>query len=523
MTVRLSFTRPTLFTLFALCTLLGAAPVVSQSTAPASPVEITMTVRPLRGGVPEVTTIQVRTEIRGALDQAGSSFSVQAPVTYAGVRNIADRVDSLIIVDANGPLSLRVEDDPADRGGFPYYRHWRTDRRVVPPVVMTYRMRPFVGTQVPGPQFDFYAHGGGISAGGMALFVVPERIPAATTRVRWDLSDLAAGSTAASTYGDGDFETTGPPAQIIQAYYMAGPLGTYVPPGGVSKFRAYWLGQPQFDAAREMAWTFEAYEYLRRFYRDTTTAAYRVFVRAIPGVARSLGGTALGRSFLVGTPAGTPDSATTSSRGTIAHEMGHMWVGGLAGGGTGSGTWFGEGLNVFYTRLLLLRSGLSPVSDYERDIASSARGYFSSPYRTVSADSIARLGFSTGIGAGSAQNLPYVRGSLYFADLDARIREASGGRRKLDDVMLPLFDRRRRGERIDQEAFVAALVKELGPSARDRFEAIILRGELIEPASNAFGPCFERKPTTYTINGREANGFEWVRVPSLPDAKCREW
>src|SRR5215203_5223361 len=102
MTVRLSFT---------LFTLLGAGPALSQRTAPASPVELTMTVRPLRGGAPEVTAIQVRTEIRGALDRAGSSFSVRAPVTYAGVRNIADRVDSLTIVDANGPLSLRVEDD----------------------------------------------------------------------------------------------------------------------------------------------------------------------------------------------------------------------------------------------------------------------------------------------------------------------------------------------------------------------------------------------------------------------------
>jgi predicted metalloprotease with PDZ domain len=163
------------------------------------------------------------------------------------------------------------------------------------------------------------------------------------------------------------------------------------------------------------------------------------------------------------------------------------------------------------------------VADYERDVNSSARGYFSSPYRTVSADSIARLGFSTGIGAGSAQNLPYVRGSLYFADVDAKIRAASGGRRKLDDVMLPLFARRRNGEQIDRRSLVDALVKELGPSARDEFEAVIIRGELLEPASGAFGPCFERRPTTYTLNGRESSGFEWVRVTGVPDSECRNW
>jgi hypothetical protein len=500
-----------------------AGPALGQTPGP-PPVDIAMTVRPVRSGGSEVVAIAVRTEIRGSLDRTASTFSARAPITYAGVRHIADRVDSLVVRDATGVLALRVEDDRTNPAGFPYYRHWRGDRPVVPPVVMTYRMRPFVGVPIAGPQFDFYVHGGGISSGGMALFVVPENIANATSHVRWDLTDLSDGSIAASSYGEGDFDTTGPPEQLIQAYYMVGPLGRYTPPASSSSgFRAYWLGQPLFDAPREMAWAFRAYEYQKRFYQDTSASPYRVFVRAIPGAAGSLGGTALGRSFMVGTPAGAPDSTRTAARGTIAHEMGHMWVGGLAGGGVGGTTWFNEGLNVYYTRLLLLRSGLSPVADYERDVNSSARGYFSSPYRTVSADSIARLGFSTGIGAGSAQNLPYVRGSLYFADVDAKIRAASGGRRKLDDVMLPLFARRRNGEQIDRRSLVDALVKELGPSARDEFEAVIIRGELLEPASGAFGPCFERRPTTYTLNGRESSGFEWLRVTGVPDSECRKW
>jgi len=93
----------------------------------------------------------------------------------------------------------------------------------------------------------------------------------------------------------------------------------------------------------------------------------------------------------------------------------------------------------------------------------------------------------------------------------------------LDDVMLPLFARRRNGEQIDRQSLVDALVKELGPTARDEFEAVIIRGELLEPASGAFGPCFERRSTTYTLNGRESNGFEWVRVTSVPDEQCRQW
>jgi predicted metalloprotease with PDZ domain len=95
------------------------------------------------------------------------------------------------------------------------------------------------------------------------------------------------------------------------------------------------------------------------------------------------------------------------------------------------------------------------------------------------------FGFSAGVAGGSAQNVPYTRGSLFFADVDARIRVASNGRRKLDDVMLPLFDRRRRGEALTVETLLASLASEIGPSVRDRFEAVLMRGETIVPDSHA--------------------------------------
>jgi predicted metalloprotease with PDZ domain len=226
---------------------------------------------------------------------------------------------------------------------------------------------------------------------------------------------------------------------------------------------------------------------------------------------------------MVGTAPGNADSSVQGPRGTLTHEMDHMFVGGISGTGVGGGTWFAEGLNVYYTRLLLLRSGLAPVSEYERDINSNARAYYSNPFRNASADSLARVGFSVGVGGASAQNVPYTRGSLFFSHIDARIREASGGRRKLDDVILPLAEARRRGQSLTQQALVDALVREVGASAKDEFEAVIIRGETLNPVPGAFGPCFERRATRYTVNGREVEGFEWVRVPSIPDEKCREW
>ncbi|MGH7472005.1 MAG: hypothetical protein ACRENP_28975, partial [Longimicrobiales bacterium] len=205
------------------------------------------------------------------------------------------------------------------------------------------------------------------------------------------------------------------------------------------------------------------------------------------------------------------------------HEMGHMWIGGLTGGGTGGTTWFNEGMNVYYTRLLLMRAGLTTIDDYGRDLNASVSAYYANPFRNASADSLDRLGFSAGVGAGSAQNVPYARGSLYFADMDARIRAASGDTRRLDDVMLPLFAQRRSGVPLTPAMLIDAFVKEIGPAARTAFHAVIIRGETLEPHSNAFGPCFERRIRTDTVAGTIASGFQWVRVASVPDTRCRAW
>ena len=484
--------------------------------ATSAPVSIETIVRPVRAGAKEVAYVQVSMELRGTIDQRSGPLSFRAPIVYASVPEIANRVQGLTLRDASGPVPFVIIDDPVNPAGFPFYRHWRAERAVVPPVVLSYRTRG--GLPRLGPQFDLFTHGGGISSGGMALFVLPEGIAAADIRVDWDLTDLAKGSSAASTNGDGNFRFVGEPEQLAQAYYMVGPLGRYR--SAAMPFSAYWLGKSAFEPRREMAWTERAYRSQQQFFKDSTAREYRVFVRAAAGAG---GGTALRNSFMLGTAPGNADSSKPGPRETLAHEMGHMFVGSVAAGGAGGATWFNEGLNVHYTRLVLLRAGLESVDGYLRSVNSTARGYYTNPFRNASADSLDRVGFSAGVAGGSAQNVPYTRGSLFFADADAKIRAASGGHRTLDDVMLPLFERRRAGETLTVETLLGALAVDLGRSVRERFEAVILRGETIVPDPNAFGPCFERRPTTFTNQGKAVDGYEWVRKPGVSDQECREW
>jgi predicted metalloprotease with PDZ domain len=71
----------------------------------------------------------------------------------------------------------------------------------------------------------------------------------------------------------------------------------------------------------------------------------------------------------------------------------------------------------------------------------------------MSAAEVAKIGFKDE----RIRHTPYERGFLYFADCDARIREASKGKRKLDDVILELFARRNAGEKITQADWLDAL------------------------------------------------------------------
>src|SRR5207248_5757879 len=98
-------------------------------------------------------------------------------------------------------------------------------------------------------------------------------------------------------------------------------------------------------------------------------------------------------------------------------------------------------------------------------------------------------------------------------------------------LMQDIFRMRQNGGRFDHEAWIQAVTKEIGSSARAQFEGVILRGETIVPASDAFGPCFERRATKLTPPGRggrggaapsadaPVNGYEWVRVESIPDER----
>jgi predicted metalloprotease with PDZ domain len=152
-----------------------------------------------------------------------------------------------------------------------------------------------------------------------------------------------------------------------------------------------------------------------------------------------------------------------------------------------SQSWFGEGLAVHYQRLLPYRAGLISPEAFLEDLNSTAARYYTNALIGTPNDRITE-GFwkDTRI-----RVLPYDRGSMYFASVDAQIRAASQGKRSLDDMVRTMLAERRAGHPMDLALWKTLLGKELGAKGLAEFDAM-LAGGIAVPPSDAFGPCFER-------------------------------
>ena len=448
--------------------------------------DLDILLRVIKDSAGSITHVEVELEMSSADRRSEEPFTLRVPVIFAGVDGIADRVEALRVTDEKGAVDLERMDDQADAGGFIYWRKWIATRPTAGTIKVQYRCSLPEPLPRLGPPFDLRVNGGGISGAGYGFLALPEEPGLFNLRLRWDLKNMESGSIGITSLGEGDFETVGPIDQIFASYFMAGRLGRFPEKGNVNGFSSAWVGEPPFDAKRMMEWSAKSYTALKRFFRDTSPRRYRFFMRIGPD-NNGVGGAGLTDSFMLFVP--VEPELTEGARGTIAHEMTHNWVGHIEGS-PGATFWFSEGLVVHYTRLLMFRAGLFSPDEFLEDANDTVVRYQTNPLRNLPNDGIEERFWKDR----NAQVVPYDRGSLYFAHIDAKIRAASGGKRSVDDIALEMFDRRKNGETPTKEMWLELLEKELGPSAIEEFESVIIRGEDLVPDSDAFGPLFKRIP-----------------------------
>ncbi|HKP55232.1 MAG TPA: hypothetical protein VJV78_00850 [Polyangiales bacterium] len=411
---------------------------------------------------------------------------LRLPMVFAGVESARYQSADLRVEDAMGTLPLSQVDDAVDPTNFQYYRRWRADRATKGDLTVRYRAptRAFIPVLGSGPPFDLRSEGGGLAGAGVSFLALPDTSSVYRIGLRWDLAGMPANARGVFSRGEGDVAVTGPVDLLAYAFYLAGPVSSY-PDCAKGPFQAFWLSQPPFDVQSVAQWTERAYREISTFFRDPDKQ-YRVFFRH--NEAGAIGGAALSGSFMVGygdAPAPVPERL----RAMFAHEIVHNWPTPLH---DTASEWFGEGMAEHYSAAITLRAGLITPDEFLAGLNAQALSYYANPLRQLPATEIAdRFWSDTRV-----RKIPYDRGALYLASVDAAVRARSSGARKLDDLTFAMLDRLQGGQSYDSAAWVQLVNRELGADGRTQYEAMVA-GELLAPPSDAFGPCFRNEATTY--------------------------
>jgi hypothetical protein len=422
-----------------------------------------------------------------AADAPAGAPLLALPIVVANIDTVAKTITNFQATDANGVLPMQAKDDPGD-GPMPS-RRWLPAQPVKGDLIVRYRAP--VSSSPPsrsGPPFGLSAEGGGFSGAGYAFILMPLEPKKYGLAIRWDLAALGPSAGGSSSFGDGDIDIAeaGAAEQLPSAFFMAGPVHRYPEKPTADGFSSVWVGTPPFDPLPLMAWTEKLHTWYRGFFKTGSEKPYRVFLRYNP--VNPNGGVGLYNSFVA-----TFDQNTNTKdlELLLAHEMLHTFAPSLDDASEnrlGASQWFSEGLAIFYQRLLPLCAGLIDPEEFLDDLNQTAARYYTNALNETPNDQIApRFWEDTRI-----RVLPYDRGSIYLAVVNAQIRKASGGKRSLDNLVLVLLERQKQGLPNNPDVWVELLLKELGPSAKAEYEAM-LAGAVMLPDSDAFGSCFERR------------------------------
>lgn len=450
----------------------------------------------------------------GTFDYVDGRMTIEAPKVAAGATLVKMPVlivsiptarydgDALKARDDAGDLPLTIKDEPPTPTSTD--RRWLASRATRGDVVVTFRAPPreITPTTRNGPLFDLRANGGGMIGAGITFIPLPDTTFPYRFGLKWNLSDVAPGSRGVWSLGEGDAEATIPANTVAFSFYSAGPLQSY-PPRPTADFGMYWLQQPTFDTDELAHGIQQLHGYMSRFFHDEGQP-YRVFIRK--NIHPGDGGTALARSFTFGW---NEEEAPTLDKlqSLLAHEMTHNWP--AMEGDHGDTAWYSEGAAEYYSILLSHRAGVTTLARFQEEMNERAAGYYTNPYVAYSNREAAKIFWTDK----DAQRVPYGRGFMYLAKVDAQIRARSKGKRSLDDVVVPMFERKKEGRPPSVDDWLALVTAEIGSQAKRDYDDMVA-GKILVPPKNSLAPCF--KPVEHPVGA-----YKWERVTSVPDSECK--
>ncbi|MCC4620177.1 hypothetical protein LL965_08780 [Xanthomonas cassavae CFBP 4642] len=426
--------------------------------------------------------LDVALDIDGVTADRGETVLQLSKVSDSTVTS-ADQLSDLQVADAKGPLRLTVQDlelTPND-----VMRRWQADRTVVGTVRVRYRIsidaqKPLVGSPMTELRTGEYA----FSGAGASFLALPDDDLQRTVWIRWVLPPGAKSTRAISNLGVGDQKSRQPLTvdALRDFFFMHGAVGVFQSEDGA--LTGSWAGTPTFAMDQVMRWSADLRRFYAHFFRSQA-AKFSIFARPNPVNPGSGIGLKDGFAFTYG-----PDTTEQGVRLLLGHEMVHALMVSLDeenDPGNTKSAWFNEGLAVYYQRALPLRAGLIDASVFLEDLNRTAAQYYTSAKRNGTNAEVVEKFWSDA----RVRLLPYQRGSLYFAQVDAAVLAKSGGKRSLDNLIHTVIDAHVAGTPVNAALWRKILSDELGPQGVADFESM-MAGGLVLPPSDAYGPCFRR-------------------------------
>lgn len=299
----------------------------------------------------------------------------------------------------------------------------------------------------------------------------------------WTLAHSFGVGPAAQTF-------TATPYQFQEAVFVGGdfrllPVSVRGRPVTVA-LRGHW----PFSDSRFAQLTAQVLEQERGFWQDDDFPAYLVTLLPLetsPAEAADSGGLELTNSIALFQPARQKDD--DALRYVLAHELFHAWNADKISASGPASAWLSEGVTDYYARLLLLRGGLLPLSDYVKAWNKGLCDYFLSPASRTPQPKVAALFFADP----EVARVPYRQGALLAANWNAALRRATGGRVSLDDILRALL--RAPGDSGGIPPSAAALLPALiqkrgGPDIGPDLNTVVYSGGLVAPDPQALGPGY---------------------------------
>jgi hypothetical protein len=214
------------------------------------------------------------------------------------------------------------------------------------------------------------------------------------------------------------------------------------------------------------------------------------------------------------------DGTGYSTAGTAAtmllsrYDPSHPWLFGLVGDlgssndtpGDATNAWFTRGFTGYRIANALLASGVFDNTSFARHLDQTLNAYGGSPLRRASnanvADDYDRIR--------EMHDLPAVRGELFAWLIDARIREATQGRKRLSDALQRVGD----SNPDPGHALIAAVAAEGGGDITPLYQRYIVDGELLQLPPDTLGPCFAIGTVAYDY------GWQVQHVFAKPAGRC---